>query len=70
MHHFHIPGMKCGGCLGAIIRTIQKVDPHARIEGDVENREIKVISDKAESSLLSALSEAGYPAQRVQIPAE
>jgi len=62
MYRFHIPAMKCGGCLNAVIRTIQSVDPTARVEGNLENREIKVLSNKAEAALLAALSEAGYPA--------
>lgn len=57
--------MKCGGCLNSVTKTIQKLDPQARIEGDLETREITVLSDKAEATLLGALGEAGYPAQPV-----
>lgn len=62
MHRFQVPGMKCGGCLGSITRAIQKIDPQAQVEGDLEAREINVTSEKAETALLAALREAGYPA--------
>jgi copper chaperone len=65
MYHFVVPAMKCGGCLGAITRSLQKIDPQAQVAGDLEERIIKVASDKAESLLLAALSNAGYPAQPV-----
>jgi copper chaperone len=63
MYHFVVPAMKCGGCLGAITRSLQKLDPGAQVEGNLEERTIKVASDKTESLLLAALSNAGYPAQ-------
>lgn len=44
MHRFHVPGMKCDGCLGSVTRAIRSLDPQARIEGDLESREIKVTS--------------------------
>ena len=65
MHHFHIPGMTCGGCLGAVTRAIHKLDPQAQIEGDLENRTVAIRSDKAAASLLAALENAGYPAQAI-----
>ena len=65
MHHFHIPGMTCGGCLEAVTRAIHKLDPKAQIEGDLENRTVTIRSGKAAASLLVALENAGYPARSV-----
>jgi copper chaperone len=65
MHRFHIPGMTCDGCLGAVTKAIQKLDTQAHIEGNLENRTITVATDKAEASLLAALENAGYSAQAV-----
>ena len=62
MHIFHIPGMNCGGCLRAITRAIQALDPQAQVEADLEARTIRVASNKSEASLLIALSNGGYPA--------
>jgi copper chaperone len=63
MYHFVVPAMKCGGCLGAITRTLQKLDPQVQVEGNLEERTIRVASDKTETLLLAALGNAGYPAQ-------
>jgi len=65
MHHFRVPGMTCGGCLGAVTKALQKLDPQVRIEGHLETRTITVESDKSEALLLAALENAGYPAQLV-----
>lgn len=62
MHIFHIPGMNCGGCLRAITRAIQTLDPQAQVEADLEARTIRVASSKSEASLVVALSNGGYPA--------
>jgi copper chaperone len=68
MRFFHIPGMNCGGCLRAITRAIQALDPQVRVEADLEARTIKVISAESEASLLNALSNGGYPAQPLAHP--
>jgi copper chaperone len=70
MHRFHIPGMKCGGCLGAVTRAVEKLDPQARVSGDLETRQVVVESQAPEVSLLAALREAGYPAQAAPQPAQ
>jgi copper chaperone len=67
MHHFHVPGMNCGGCLKSVTRAIQTLDPQAQVLGDLETRKIDVTSDKAEGPLLAALSDAGYPAQPISL---
>ena len=63
MHRFHLPDMTCGGCLGSVTRAIGRLDPQARIEGDLETRNITVESQESTTSLLAALREAGYSAQ-------
>jgi len=69
MHLFHVPGMNCGGCLRAITRVVQALDPTAHIEADLEARTVKVVSRQSEASLLNALSDGGYPAQPLARPA-
>ncbi|WP_134496636.1 heavy-metal-associated domain-containing protein [Microvirga pakistanensis] len=63
MHDFHILGMTCGGCFGAVTRAIQQLDPQAKVEGDLENRRIAVASDTSEETLRAVLERAGYPAE-------
>jgi copper chaperone len=69
MYVFHIPGMNCGGCLRAVTRAVQALDPQARVEADLEARTVKVVSRHSEAALLSALSNGGYPAQPLAHPA-
>jgi copper chaperone len=63
MHHLHVPGMNCGGCLKAVTRAIQAADPLAQVEGNLDSRSVAVESGRTEASLLKALEEAGYPAK-------
>ena len=66
MHRFHVPGMTCGGCLGTVTKAIQKLDPQAHIEGDLENRTIGVRPDLTDDPpVLAALENAGYPAKAI-----
>ncbi|WP_414474041.1 heavy-metal-associated domain-containing protein [Microvirga sp. M2] len=65
MFRFHVPKMACGGCLAAVTKAIETLDPQARIDGDLENRTIAVTSDRSEAALLAALDEAGYAAKPV-----
>ncbi len=69
MHSFHVPGLNCGGCLRAITRAVQALDPQAKIEADLEARTVKVASRQSEAALLNALSNGGYPAQPLARPA-
>jgi copper chaperone len=65
MHHFHVPDMTCGGCLAAVTRAIRKLDPRARVEGNLQKHTITVASDRPKILLLSALEDAQYPARPV-----
>jgi copper chaperone len=65
MHVFHVPGMNCGGCLRAVTRAVQALDPQAQVEADLEARIVRVVSRQSEPSLLKALSDGGYPARSI-----
>ena len=65
MYLFHIPGMKCGGCLSAVTRALRAIDSDVQIEADLERHEIRVTSSRFESALLRALRDAGYPAEPI-----
>ena len=62
MYRFHVPDMNCGGCLRSIRQAIQRIDPQAQVEGDLESRVVTVASQQGEVLLLSALDMAGFPA--------
>jgi copper chaperone len=59
---FRIDNMTCGGCARSVTRTIQKLDPDAQVEIDVESRRVVVRSQASPEALTSALDAAGFPA--------
>jgi copper chaperone len=63
MHRFSVPTMTCGGCLRSVTRAVQNLDPGAQVEGDLQARRIAVTTQQPQAALLSALAEAGYPAE-------
>ena len=65
MYLFHVPGMRCGGCLGSVTRALRAIDADASIEANLDRHEIRVTSSRFESALLAALRDAGYPAEPV-----
>lgn len=59
---FHVDNMTCGGCARSVTKTIQSIDPNARVEVDLSSRRVEVQSDRPREAFLPALEEAGYPA--------
>ncbi|MFA5685323.1 MAG: heavy-metal-associated domain-containing protein [Lysobacteraceae bacterium] len=59
----HIESMHCGGCARAVTRTIQHIDPQARVDADPPSRKVEVETTAASAAITSALEEAGFPAQ-------
>jgi copper chaperone len=62
MHVFQIPTMTCGGCVKAVTRIVQGLDPQAAVEAELARHEVKVRSTASEAALKSALDKGGYPA--------
>ncbi|WP_262031252.1 heavy-metal-associated domain-containing protein [Microvirga sp. Mcv34] len=63
MYRFHVPDMTCGGCLRSVRQAIQRIDPQAQVDGDLESHVVTVASSQGEALLLSALDKAGFPAR-------
>ena len=59
---FRIENMTCGGCARSVTRTIQKLDPEAQVEIDVDRRFVEVRSETPSADFAAALAEVGYPA--------
>ena len=68
MFQFTVPGMTCGGCARRVTNAILSVDPQAQIVTDPPSRDVKVTTKANEQVLLTALSSAGYPAERKHRP--
>jgi copper chaperone len=61
MIEFDVPAMSCGHCVSTVTQTIQRVDPQAKVEVNLETKKVKVESSQSRASIADALTEAGYP---------
>ena len=59
---FQIDNMTCGGCARSVTKAIQKVDPAAEVEIDLDRRLVEVRSEQPPTAFASALDQVGYPA--------
>ncbi len=58
---FHLEDMTCGGCARTVTRTIQTIDPNAKIVTDPPTRRVEVQTSASEVEIATALREAGFP---------
>lgn len=61
MLEFNLPDMSCGHCASTVTKTVQQVDPAAKVEVDLASKKAKVDSNADRQQIAEALSEAGYP---------
>jgi copper chaperone CopZ len=52
--------MHCNGCLRAITRLAQKLDPQAQVSADLPTRRASFTGALDEAALRAALARAGY----------
>ncbi|SAL03306.1 heavy metal transport/detoxification protein [Caballeronia fortuita] len=60
MTEFEVQGMSCQHCVAAVTRSIQEIDPHARVRVDLERGRVAVESAQSNEALKDAIDEAGY----------
>ena len=58
---FHLEDMTCGGCARTVTKTIQMIDPNAKIVTDPPTRRVEVQTSASQEQIAAALSEAGVP---------
>ena len=63
MLRLYIPNMTCGGCARSVTRALQGIDADASIETNPAAHEVCVVTTAGEGDLLTALSDAGFPAE-------
>ena len=66
---FHVPTVTCGHCVRTITRTIQALDPQARVEVDLDALRLDVISDLSADQIIEALAAQDYPAKPLAVTA-
>lgn len=60
MFEFTIADMSCSHCVGVITKTVQQLDPAARVETDLTSKRVKVESSQPRDAIVHALDEAGF----------
>lgn len=65
MLRFFIPNMTCGGCARSVTRVLLGVDPQAQIKTDPPTRVVVIDSTLDAHTLLTVLSDAGYPGEHL-----
>lgn len=61
MIEFKLDAMSCSHCVATVTETIKEVDPQARVEVDLDRKQVKVESSRDKARIAQALTEAGYP---------
>lgn len=57
-----VDGMTCQGCVNAVTRTVQKLDPSASVDVDLDHGRVRVRTVAQSVDVAQALTNAGYDA--------
>jgi copper chaperone len=57
---FHIPSMSCGHCVKAVTQAVHDVDAAAKVDVNLDTKQVQVDSRAERQKIVDALKEAGY----------
>ena len=55
-----LPTMTCGHCVKTVTRTVQQVDPGAKLEIDLAQQRVRIDSQRDPAAFGAALAAEGY----------
>jgi copper chaperone len=58
-----VDGMTCEGCVKAVTRTVQRLDPAAQVDVDLAHGRAHIITRAQAVEVSDALTKAGYEAR-------
>lgn len=58
-----VEGMTCQGCVAAVTRAVQRLDPAAQVSVDLEAGRLAVVTEAQALDVARALGRAGYEAE-------
>ena len=58
-----VDGMTCQGCVNSVTKAIQRLDPAAKVEVDLEHGRVHVVTKAQSIEVAQALDAAGYEAR-------
>lgn len=61
MIELNLRDMTCGHCASTVAQTCKLVDSSAKVEVDLNTKNVKISSNEDRSDFVDALTEAGYP---------
>jgi copper chaperone len=61
MLEFKLPAMTCGHCATSVTQACHEVDPGARVEVNLDTKQVLVETAQDRAAFAEALTEAGYP---------
>ncbi len=62
MTKFSVPEMSCGHCKATIEKAITEIDSGAKLEFDLDARQVDIEAKVDTTAILAALKDAGYEA--------
>jgi copper chaperone len=57
-----VNGMTCQGCVNAVKKTVQRLDPGAEVDVDLEHARVRVVTKAQSVEVAQAIAKAGYEA--------
>jgi copper chaperone len=57
---YRVGGMNCGGCVAAVTRAIQQVDPTAKVAVDLESGNVRIDGRLVRDAVQRAVENAGF----------
>ncbi|MCK9514733.1 MAG: heavy-metal-associated domain-containing protein [Ottowia sp.] len=60
MLEFHVPDMTCGGCVAAITKALQAIDPNVAVETDLARHQLRVQTTASSETVRATLVDAGF----------
>lgn len=60
MIELNISAMTCGHCAAAVTKTVQQIDPKARVDIDLATKKVRIDSARDRATVEQALAQAGY----------
>ena len=60
MYELKVEGMSCNHCVNAVTKSVQAVDPAAKVEVDLPAQTVRVNSAAAIDRIAAAIDDAGY----------
>ncbi len=61
MFELQVEGMRCGGCVKSVTRSVQSIDSSAKVDVDLASKKVRVNSQASLDAVEAAITDAGYP---------